>query len=48
MSLGSMTLKDAIQRKKDMQNRPLDERRRDDKNHWNYLDTMQENLNKNI
>lgn len=39
---GGNMMKEACQR------RPLDEGRRSKTNHFRYLDSMQENLNKNI
>jgi len=42
MSFGGSMLKEACGR------RPLDEKQRQQNNYLNYLDTMQENLNKNI
>ncbi len=42
MSFGSQMLKEAFSR------RPVGEQRRQQANYLTYLDTMQENLNKNI
>lgn len=42
MSIGSQMLKEAINRK------PLEDQKRSQANYFTYLDSMQENLNKNI